>query len=464
MNVITNKISIDLLTESDQSPVVYAVQGECNTRAVELSLFCGGSPWQIPADALLAVRYGRGGWTGGYYDTLPDGTSAYSVTGNTITMILAPQMMTSAGTVLTQVEMTHGNQVLATFAFRLMVAVNPAVGIVEPEDYVNWNQWLEQKLDAYIDKVKESGSLLGGTMAGPIHMNGERITGLPIPREGTEASSKDYTDSVTKMAAHRNLLDNTDFRNPVNQRGFSEAYDDCFCIDRWKMGASTGQGDVLAVRLLDGCLQLNAGKGELDLEQTIPNHDSLVGKRCTVAVNLEGTVYCGAFSFGQQAGPLYFGDTKLKFYSVAGRSAIFRITSDVDVRYNLYWVAIYEGEYTINTLPEYQPKGYGAELAECMRYYYRNWSGEMGEHTVQGVYVPMDSRSVSISFPVPMIDTPEIILYNPVTKHSGCVADWATDVDIAAGPIYTSRHCFMIGGEVTGGKMIACNYEAFAEL
>ena len=34
------------------------------------------------------------------------------------------------------------------------------------------------------------------------------------------------------------------------------------------------------------------------------------------------------------------------------------------------WAALYEGEYTAETLPEYQPKGYGAELAECQRYYY----------------------------------------------------------------------------------------------
>ena len=33
------------------------------------------------------------------------------------------------------------------------------------------------------------------------------------------------------------------------------------------------------------------------------------------------------------------------------------------------WAALYEGSYTADTLPAYQPKGYGAELAECQRYY-----------------------------------------------------------------------------------------------
>jgi hypothetical protein len=36
---------------------------------------------------------------------------------------------------------------------------------------------------------------------------------------------------------------------------------------------------------------------------------------------------------------------------------------------NVVWAALYEGEYTVDTLPEYQPKGYGVELAECQRYF-----------------------------------------------------------------------------------------------
>ena len=34
------------------------------------------------------------------------------------------------------------------------------------------------------------------------------------------------------------------------------------------------------------------------------------------------------------------------------------------------WAALYEGEYTADTLPPYVPKGYAEELAECQRYYF----------------------------------------------------------------------------------------------
>ena len=35
------------------------------------------------------------------------------------------------------------------------------------------------------------------------------------------------------------------------------------------------------------------------------------------------------------------------------------------------WAALYEGEYTAETLPPYVPKGYAVELSECLRYYRR---------------------------------------------------------------------------------------------
>jgi hypothetical protein len=39
--------------------------------------------------------------------------------------------------------------------------------------------------------------------------------------------------------------------------------------------------------------------------------------------------------------------------------------------FNIRWAALYEGAYTADTLPEYQPKGYEAELAECRWYFQR---------------------------------------------------------------------------------------------
>ena len=50
----------------------------------------------------------------------------------------------------------------------------------------------------------------------------------------------------------------------------------------------------------------------------------------------------------------------------------FRIRSSVaEATMEIEWAALYEGEYTAETLPEYQPKGHAAELMECYRYFYK---------------------------------------------------------------------------------------------
>lgn len=137
MDAIVSKISFDLV-HPGVKPVVYAVQGESNVRKVELSLYCGSESWNVPEDTVVTVRYRKSDYTGGYYDKLPDGTAACSYRDNVITMVLAPQMLTSAGSVLAQAELQQGEQLLSTFSFRIMVEPNPAAGILQSETYVNW--------------------------------------------------------------------------------------------------------------------------------------------------------------------------------------------------------------------------------------------------------------------------------------------------------------------------------------
>ena len=69
------------------------------------------------------------------------------------------------------------------------------------------------------------------------------------------------------------------------------------------------------------------------------------------------------------------------------------------------WVARYEGEYTNDTVPEYQPKGYGAELAECQRYFFTD------NIIIHGtMYTGNGDARTYIPFPVPMRVTPTVSL------------------------------------------------------
>ena len=88
MNV-THKLYIDLTSRGD-APSVDVVQEEKYSRTLELGLREGSSLWCPPEDAAVIVRYRKPDGTGGAYDTLPDGTGAYSISGNRVCVALAP--------------------------------------------------------------------------------------------------------------------------------------------------------------------------------------------------------------------------------------------------------------------------------------------------------------------------------------------------------------------------------------
>ena len=128
-------------------PTVDAVQGNKNSRVVEIALFCGNQPWEVPEGASAMVRFRKPDGTGGIYDTLEDGSSALTVTGNVITAILAKQMLTVPGTVRAQVELTKGDQELATFTFVILVEPDHSIGAMESEDYINLSGYVASEVD-----------------------------------------------------------------------------------------------------------------------------------------------------------------------------------------------------------------------------------------------------------------------------------------------------------------------------
>ena len=154
---------------------------------------------------------------------------------------------------------------------------------------------------------------------------------------------------LRKFGQPRNLLDNSDFRNPVNQRD-KDTYSSYYGIDRWRIYASD-----TSMEKKDGYIRIT-GAG---IWQNVPD---VGGKVYTLAAQrLDGQIYVcsGKFENGVATGG---GELMFNFASTQYNSVYLAAGDWV-------WAALYAGEYTIDTLPEYQPKGYGAELAECQRYY-----------------------------------------------------------------------------------------------
>lgn len=235
----------------------------------------------------------------------------------------------------------------------------------------------------------------GGDMEGPINMNGQPISGLNQPTEDTQAANKGYvdtakeeakayTDASVRKAAPRNLLDNSDFRNPVNQRGqttYTFGENGGFTIDRWRTWLT---GSSLTV--CDGYISTTDR-----IFQRIEHVD--MSSTYTIAVkHLDGTISCFSGSFSNE-----FGEPQVAFCFAGDGIASVCLGTDGTTR-ELVWAALYEGEYTADTLPEYKPKGYGAELAECQRYYYvyRQWVRACAKTN------HLNTAHFNFQFPIPM--------------------------------------------------------------
>lgn len=166
----------------------------------------------------------------------------------------------------------------------------------------------------------------------------------------TYYASKKYVNDATGRAIHRNLLDNSDFRNPVNQRGQSSYTGSGYTIDRWETWEAN--------RITIGNGYINTGNDSLWQylpENAIDDNKKYTAALCTASGSkyvYSGTASAGLGSFGNT---LWFekSDTKWLFQIEAGMTE------------NIAWAALYEGEYTADTLPEYHPKGYMVEALNC---------------------------------------------------------------------------------------------------
>ena len=220
----------------------------------------------------------------------------------------------------------------------------------------------------------------GGDMTGELQMNGQPISGLNMPTENDQAANMGFVNQQVKKAAPRNALDNSYFTNPVNQRGQTSYTGAVYGIDRWIAGG--GNSEVLVGQSGVTIVSDSSANGLLNQRIDYNLSKSLYGKVCTVAFcedNGAITIASGVFSandvsattklFGAKSAN---GDYDIEVHKF-GNTQNFnvRVRLNPGVQKTFVWAALYEGEFTLETLPAYQPKGYGAELAECQRYYVR---------------------------------------------------------------------------------------------
>lgn len=198
----------------------------------------------------------------------------------------------------------------------------------------------------------------------------------------------------------RNLLDNSDFANPVNQRGATSVTDG-YSIDRWRNWAANSSS------------------------VTINNSSiSVVGTLLQYVDNIKpGSVL--TFAYGNESQTVIASNWGI---SPENNVAYFNIETGTWT-----WAAVYSGAYTADTLPPYTPKGYAAELAECQRYYQRinaSYPIMASGYTIgtNAARIAAQLQNVMRIAPTVTVDATKVgIIYNGQYLYAES-ANWSTEV------------------------------------
>lgn len=191
-----------------------------------------------------------------------------------------------------------------------------------------------------------------------------RMTELVGSRSPELTGKMDRT--VYAQVGNPNLLDNSDFANPVNQREEGAYYANGYMIDRWiNNGSAYNVAEhYMASGSPDGTKYIFQ---PLELSKVAKTGDSLTASANinseTISVSAKITTAKGASDVVSTSD----GKASIGFsWNPADDRMYFRINDLIESgAVFLNWAKLEKG----SVATPYVPKGYGAELAECMRYY-----------------------------------------------------------------------------------------------
>lgn len=296
-------------------------------------------------------------------------------------------------------------------------------------------------------------------------LNGKAASDYLLKTDTAADSAKLGGKAPEYYLSPRNLLDNSDFRNPVNQREATSYSGSGYTIDRWFL-QDAGDG----ISISDDGVTFNATNSLIVFLQKIDKEirKVLIGKTITVSVTDSsgnvGICTCIVPNFGEgvDSEQNSIGDTNLKvnIYTMSNDDTLhIRLLSDSILSpVTIVNIALYEGSYTADTLPPYVPKGYAAELAECQRYFRKG----MQAATIGNQYNNSGSL-FSLSVPRMRIK-PTVTLTEISSQGWGNVAasnytlEWNGDL----GSSFYANYVYSVSDDV--GKTVIVFYEMSADL
>lgn len=198
-----------------------------------------------------------------------------------------------------------------------------------------------------IEGIDDNITITGGDIPRAAGNSQTIAAALTAAEEAAAEAAQAAQEAAAKPAYTPNLLDNSDFVHPVNQRKQESYAVNGYTIDRWRTWADTATVELTANGMVTG--------GTLYQYLQIDPDATYTAAVCRV----DGSVVCvsGTPRAGMRLNPIAV---------VVGGNGLVTFTFTAG---SYKWAALYKGAYTPSTLPLYVPKGRAAELAECMRYY-----------------------------------------------------------------------------------------------
>jgi len=118
--IIKHKLTMDL-ADYTSNATIHTAQNDRYSRNLEFTLLENGNAWVIPQNAAVLICYSKPDGTGSTYNTMPDGSAAWQISGNILTVALAPQVLTVPGAVRLSVTLMQEQNQISTFAVIIYV-------------------------------------------------------------------------------------------------------------------------------------------------------------------------------------------------------------------------------------------------------------------------------------------------------------------------------------------------------
>lgn len=228
--------------------------------------------------------------------------------------------------------------------------------------YTNFH---ELNLDWILQKTKELETSTT-TIQQAIDSTNERLD-----QTNTNVSNLSTQNLATLEVAERgrsvhNYFDNSDFTNPVNQRGATTYNSTGYCIDRWFLTSGSVSIGTSGITLTGATFGQRVA-----LKTGIYTFEFHLSTGTTLFINIQ---YDGTSSVTQIGGEATTTGAYITATNYSPGIVMFQFVQSENIVHTASWAALYDGHYTDSGRPDYVAKGYAAELAACLLQFERQSS------------------------------------------------------------------------------------------